>query len=220
MASITDVLKSTFSPVVSLLTGTTWKKLKEKITGRRYYNLTNEDLEHLRKALAEDYYIICTRRGYALTSYLINFATLVKTGKYGHYHHVFMNMEDGSPETFEGFELIEADSNKGVHYSTFMEAFDCDSVALIRPKNLLKDDWEAIVKECRQMVGTPYDNAFDIDEREKMSCVEQVRNSLKALPDYNERFANFEKAITKAGNLTPQMFYDCPDFEVVWEVRR
>jgi hypothetical protein len=41
-----------------------------------------------------------------------------------------------------------------------------------------------------------------------------------AEPDYQENFANFEKMIKERKNLTPQMFYDCPDFEVVYEVRK
>lgn len=220
MLSLKNAAISIISPITAAIAGVTWKSLKEKITRKRYYNVTDEDLDFLRKALAEDYYIICTKRGYTLSSYLINFANLIKTGKFGHYHHVFMNLEDGSPEVDEEFEIVEADAEDGIHYSKFMEAFDCDSIALIRPKNLSRDDWGRVVKECKAMIGTPYDNVFDITESEKMSCVEQVRNSLKALPDYNERFANFEKSISKVGNLTPQMFYDCPDFEVVWEVRR
>ena len=39
-------------------------------------------------------------------------------------------------------------------------------------------------------------------------------------PDYYTNFANFEKLIAERKNLTPQMFYECPDFEVVFEIRR
>jgi hypothetical protein len=39
------------------------------------------------------------------------------------------------------------------------------------------------------------------------------------LPDYEVRFRRFEDLIQKRKNLTPQMFYECDDFEVVFEVR-
>jgi len=43
---------------------------------------------------------------------------------------------------------------------------------------------------------------------------------MRAMPNYATNFANFERMVQRKENITPQSFYDCPDFEVVWEVRR
>lgn len=38
-------------------------------------------------------------------------------------------------------------------------------------------------------------------------------------PNYSVNHANFAALSEKYGELTPQMLYTCPDFEVVFEVR-
>jgi hypothetical protein len=40
------------------------------------------------------------------------------------------------------------------------------------------------------------------------------------IPNYNTRFAEFEKMVAKKKRLTPDMFVDCSDFEVVYKIRR
>jgi hypothetical protein len=36
-------------------------------------------------------------------------------------------------------------------------------------------------------------------------------------PAYEDAFGNFEDMISREGNLLPQMFRECQDFEVVYE---
>jgi hypothetical protein len=69
-------------------------------------------------------------------------------------------------------------------------------------------------------IGKPYDSLFDLKNDNALSCVELGRTALMAEPNYYTNFANFEEMIRKRKNLTPQMFYECPDFEVVYEIRK
>lgn len=196
-----------------------WNWLKEKITGRRYYDLTDADLEDIRTALARNYFIIGTRRKTVFSTYLIGFATWVKTGKFGHYDHILLNFEENDPATDYDFQLYEATS-AGAHISTFMEVFDCDSVVLLRPKNMTIEEWTYCVDRAKLDLGKPYDDMFNLYDDTHISCVEMVRNALRAVPDYEKKFPNFEAEVGKIKNLTPQMYYDCTDFEIVYEVRR
>ena len=68
--------------------------------------------------------------------------------------------------------------------------------------------------------GLPYDDLFCLVDRSEVSCVEMCRIALQAEPNYAENFAELEKAIAKYKNLTPQMYRDCSDFEVVYEAKR
>jgi hypothetical protein len=101
-----------------------------------------------------------------------------------------------------------------------MEVFNCDSVAILKPRNMLQEDWDKVVSEASTEIGVPYDDIFDLNDASHMSCAELVREGLRAIPDYAEKFPNLEAGIKDIGNLTPQMFYDCADFELVWEKRR
>lgn len=208
-----------YSTVLYHIGAINWNWLKTKVTGKRYYNLTDADLQDIRQALSKNYFIINTRRNTAFSTYLIAFANFVKTGSFGHYDHVLLNLEDDNPNDDVNFQLYESTA-KGSHISTFMEVFDCDSVALLRPKNVSIDEWHYVLDQAKLELGKPYDDIFQLNDDTHLSCVELVRNALKKIPDYEKKFPNLEKAIAKAGNLTPQMYYECEDFEVVYEVRR
>jgi hypothetical protein len=48
-----------------------------------------------------------------------------------------------------------------------------------------------------------------------------IYQGLKKLPNWSTDFAELIKLIESSGNeLTPQMFYECGDLELVFEVRR
>lgn len=180
--------------------------------------LTGKELDEIEKRLIPDYYIILTRRKNHLSTYFIMLSYILLKGKFGYYSHALMNLEDEVTEE-KDFRLIEA-TGKGVHYSTFAEVFDCHSVALLKPKNMSLEEWTEVMDKARTELGKPYDTLFDLKTDKELSCVELVRVALQALPDYETRFANFEKMIKTKNNLHPQMFYDCDDFEVVFEVRK
>lgn len=183
--------------------------------------LTKEEKETIYKMLEKDYYIILTRHNGNFSSYAISAAHLwlTKFKKMGYYAHTLMNLED-SVESSDDFRLIEA-VGVGVKYSTFDEVFDsqCSSIALLKPKSLLIQDWTAIMDKARTYLGRPYDTLYDLAHDNKLSCVELVRDALRAETDYEKEFAHFEAMIKNATNLDPQMFYECPDFEIVYEVR-
>lgn len=190
-----------------------------KVNWRSRRVLTADDKLKIAALLKDNYYIILTRHNGHLTSWAIAFAHWALTGKKGHYGHALLNVED-EVATNDDYSFIESVIT-GVRYSTFDEVFDgqCSSVALIKPRSTTIEEWTAIVDKARKELGKPYDLALDITTDDKVNCVEMVRNSLKGEPDYATDYANFEATIAKYKTLDPQMIYECPDFEVVYEVR-
>jgi hypothetical protein len=184
------------------------------------YSVTPSEIEQIKKMLAANYYIILTRHNHHLSTFFIDLAHfgLTKGKKWGFYAHALMNLEGDDPQTGDDFRLMEA-TGVGVHYSTLDAVFCCDSVALLKPKSMTIDKWTEVLDRLKQQEGKAYDTLFDLKDNSKESCVELVRTALMAEPNYAVDFANFERMISVAGNLDPQMLYECPDFEVVYEVR-
>jgi hypothetical protein len=130
-----------------------------------------------------------------------------------------MNLED-TVKTDDDFRFIEA-TGHGTHYSGFTEVFgSVDAVALIKPRNMTVDEWTAALDTAKIHLGTPYDNLFNLRNTLEINCVELIRVALSGIPGYAEKFAAFERLVAETKKLTPQMFLECPDFEVVLELRR
>lgn len=183
------------------------------------HQLTTSDLEDLRTKLTKNYYIVVSRNRSHLSAYLVGLGNFFLTGKFSYWSHVFMNLEN-TVNTDADFRFVEADQF-GVKYSTFADITKVNAIALIKPKCMTLDNWTKVLDQAAaQYIGRPYDNLFDLSNDTRLSCVELVRNVLRALPDYDTNFANFEAMIASRKNLTPTMYYDCPDFTVVYEVRR
>ena len=130
-----------------------------------------------------------------------------------------MNLED-EVKTDDDYRFIEA-TRAGVHYSGFSEVFNdqTSSVALLKPRHFSLEHWTAIMDKAKSLLGRPYDTLYDLANDNNISCVELVRDALRAEADYDLYFANFEKLISSSKNLDPHMYYECDDFEVVWESR-
>jgi hypothetical protein len=128
-----------------------------------------------------------------------------------------MNIEN-QVTTDADFRIVEA-IGTGIAITPFAHAFDVSGVAMLKPKNMTVDKWTAVLDKAMTEVGKPYDNLFDLKNDQALSCVELIRTALMAEPDYYENFAHFEARIAKEKNLTPEMFYECEDFEVVLEIR-
>jgi hypothetical protein len=181
--------------------------------------LTDEDRAFLRQVLKPHYYILVSQSKNHLSTWLVSLGNFFLAGKFSFWSHVFMNLED-EVKTDEDFRFAEAVA-EGVKYSSFDEVFACNAVALLKPKCLRLEEFTDLLDAgAAKYVGRKYDNLFDLASAERLSCVEFVRDVLKELPNYAEDFKNLEAMIADRKNLTPQMFYDCPDFEVVWEKRR
>lgn len=190
-----------------------------KINWKQTHPITELDKSTIMALLARNYYIIATRHSNHLSTYAISLAGFCATGKFSTYGHVCMNLEGDNPGV-EDFRLVEA-IGTGSKYSTFDEVFgDCDGVALLKPVAMSAEEWTAVLDKAKTEVGKPYDTLFDLADDTKVSCVELVRDALEGEPNYHQDFTNFEQMISKINNLTPQMFRDCPDFEVVYEVKR
>lgn len=179
--------------------------------------LTESELQKVREYLTPHYYVILTHRKNHLSTFFVGLASWLVSGKWSYWAHALMNLENdvGSDDDFR---LVEA-TGAGVHYSPFDLVFMVHGVVLLKPKNMSADRWTAVMDKARTEIGKPYDSLFDLTSDKALSCVELVRTALMAEPDYETNFANFERMIKENKNLTPQMFYDCPDFEIVYEVR-
>lgn len=186
----------------------------------RYFKITDVEQQEIRTRLAKDYYIILTRRDTRLSTHAINFShwVLTRFKRWGYYSHAVMNLED-VVHSDQDFRLIEATHKTGVAFVPFNRVFDCDSVALLKPKTMSIDEWTTVLDNLKTHEGKRYDTIFQLADASKMSCVELVRTALMATPNYHTNFANFEATIAKANNLEPHMFYTCGDFDVVYEVR-
>ena len=194
-------------------------KLIGKIHWKQTHAITDDDRAEIRKQLTSHYYLIVTRRSNHLSTFAICFMNWWLTGKWGFYSHILMNTENDVVDDSD-FRLVEA-IGTGVTYSSFWKVFGkVDAVGLIKPKNLSIDEWTNVLDKARTEIGKPYDTLFDLTNDKSLSCVELVRVALSNEPNYKTDFANFEKMIRHNGNLTPQMFVDCEDFEVIWHVKR
>lgn len=179
--------------------------------------LTPEEKQKIINLLASGYYIILTGNNYHLSSLFVKFMTLIKLKKKTRYSHVLMNCDFmEKPEDVGRFKFMEA-TVAGVHYSTFDEVFDCDTVCLLSPTHMKNERWTEVIDALLRYNGRPYDDLFQLADQNYISCVELVRIALMANNEYNENFAKFEEMIIQEGNLLPQMFRDCEDFKVVYE---
>jgi hypothetical protein len=187
--------------------------------GGVYYRLTEGDHDSIRQLLRDSYFIILTRRKSHLTTYLIALVSLFVDRKFAHYTHALMNVE-GDLDGHLGYKLIEA-TGEGVHYSTFMQVFDCDSVVMLTPKGMTPAEWTIVMDTVKSDLGKEYDDFFDITSNKSVSCVELVYWGLMSVPDSENRFPNLLTLIRERGNdLTPQMLLDCGDLDVTLEIRR
>jgi hypothetical protein len=194
-------------------------ELLAKVHWKHKRKLTEDDDIFLKQKFINDYYIIATRRSNYLTTFCIAFGNFFLTGHWGFYSHVLMNLED-EVKTSDDFRFIEA-TGHGTHYSNFTDVFGpVDAVALIKPKNMTLTEWTEALDKAKTYLGRPYDNLFNLKNDLEINCVELIRLALEGIPDYETKFAEFEKMIAKKKKLTPDMFANCPDFEVVYTIKR
>lgn len=195
-------------------------KLISPIRWKQRNNLTSADKNSLRALLTHDYFVICIRRSNYLTAFFISLGHFFLTGRWGYYTHTMMNLED-EVKSDDDFRIIEATTVGGTQYSTFDAAFDeVNAVALIKPHSMTLEEWTACLDRASTFIGVPYDNLFDLKSTNEINCVELIRLALQALPDYETRFANFEKLVSKKKYLTPHMFAECKDFHIYHVVKR
>lgn len=190
-----------------------------KVEWKTKHVVTKPEVDIIRARLVDDYYIILTRHSGYLSTFFISLAHFFLTGRWGYYSHVLMNLEDEVKDDSD-FRLIEA-TGKGVHYSIFERVFDpqCSAIVLLKPKHMSIEHWTKVMDKSKVYLGNPYDTLFDLADENALSCVELIRNALKAEPDYDKNFKHFEQMITEKKNLTPQMFVECEDFEISLEFR-
>lgn len=188
-------------------------KLPSKISWSNKPAITEENKQELAAILASGYYVILTGNKNHLSSVIVSFLSWVKTGVWGRYSHALINCDNiTDPQDRASFKFVEATS-VGVHYSTFDEIFDCDTVCLLTPASVSNAEWTSVIDALITQVGTPYDDLFDLSDSTHISCVESVLRALKSA-NYKNEFLVLDTMISKTGNLVPQMYRDCSDFTV------
>lgn len=188
--------------------------LPGKISWSNKKAITEQDKAELARLLSSGYYIILTGDKSHLSSIVVSLLSWIKTGTWAKYSHALMNCDNITDATdTKSFKFMEATS-VGVHYSTFDEIFHCDTVCLLTPKNISNEDWTKIIDALLKQKGRPYDDLFDLADSTHVSCVELVLNALEAA-DYE--FVNLKDLIKQEGNLVPQMYRTCSDFEMAYE---
>lgn len=203
-----------------------WKQIAEAVVSAidriRWSNsgkIKEEELSRIVELMTPDYFIILTRHKSHLSTYAISIANWFLTRRWGYWSHVLMNTED-TVVNDESFRLIEATGRTGVAYARVNDVFNCTSCALLKPKSMSLTEWTNVIDALKLAIGKPYDSLYDIADDSGLSCVELVRWALMRETNYAVDFANFERMVQEAKNITPQMFYDCGDFEPVFEIRR
>lgn len=215
---------------LKLISPCSWTRIKFLLTGREY-DLTSRDREMLRDYCHLGVYIWVTRRETHLTTYLITISDYLlelmayyrngrvgRKPRLGYYSHAFLNADKNT--------FVEAIA-KGVIQSLFDDVFNVDAVAALAPSGLSVIEWgmysKKFVEVAKGKIGSRYDTVFNLKDETELSCIELIRMSLRHCmtdADYKLRFKRFEDLITERKNLTPDMIRNCPDFEVVLEMRR
>lgn len=193
-------------------------KVASRIRWKLKNGLTADDHQKLKELLRNDYYVILTHRRNHLTTYLTSIGHFFVTGKLGFWSHSLMNLED-EVRTDDDFRLIES-ITQGVTYTPYEQVFNVDAVCVLKPRGIKLEQWTTAMDDARTYLGRKYDTLFDLAWQNKLSCVEVIHSAIKHIPGYKVIFADFMAMVEKERNLTPQMFRDSKDFEVVWEVKR
>ena len=189
----------------------------EWIFGKTRYQLTDAELDDVRRVLIDEHCIILIRRRAHLTTWLLSLSELILRKRTAYWSHCALNL-DNEVNKDSDFRIAEAIAG-GVIVSPFMQVFNCDSVVLLRPRAFTSEDWEAALWAVAQDVGKPYDSLFDFCDDTEMSCSELIRDALRATPGYYGRFPVLEHMLWYYGKLTPQMIYESGEFDVVLEFR-
>lgn len=201
--------------ILDILAWVNWKWLRKLITGKSNA-LNRMDQLKVRNKLYDGYYIILTVDRNHLSSWSVRIANLFLTGKWSDYSHALVNVE---PDDSREFRFVEA-INKGVVVSDFDEVLACDAICILKPKYYTLEEFNEAVGSIYVEIGKKYDKRFKHNDPNERSCVEVARARLQALPEYETRMRVFEHMIKTEKTLTPQMIRDCPDFEVVLEIKR
>jgi hypothetical protein len=193
--------------------------------------MAEKELETIKFHLALNHYIILTWRSNHLTSYTISFAHYMlglwakirmpgtmPWPKFARYSHSCINIErTDDPRVSEDYEILESLA-AGVKVSPFDEVFNCKRVVLLEP-NIPAELWQNLVERGLDKLGTMYDLDLDLNQTDRLSCIELVVYILKGYEFYNERFADILNDIYLYKNLDPQMLRDSPSFRVVYETK-
>lgn len=192
-----------------------WTGLKYFFTGREY-DLRDEDITEIVRAMKSQRLIGLSYRETHFTSYCINTIYFFLSGRLREFSHAWLG-----PRPFEDsldLRIIESVA-EGVRSAPFWKVLLVDAVALLKPKYFHPDKWAELDIEAEKDVGhiiyDIYGRYMDPSER---NCIEQV--VFRMLHSDPDCLPGTTALMKKYKQLTPQMIYDSGDFEVILEIRR
>lgn len=200
---------------LNIISPINWNFFKKLFNKGKYYELTDIELDEIRRKTRLDYFFIMTRRKTHLTTWLISIGSWIKTGKLGYWSHSLMNIEYEWPNSGTEYRFIEA-TREGVHFSDFMKVFDCDSVCLRRPKNFTYVEWLDCFDAAIEDLGKKYDSMCDLRDEGKLNCGELLLHIVKK---HSDKFPHLFAIVEKMNIIIPDMWYDSDDLITCYEVR-
>lgn len=175
--------------------------------------LTEEDKIEISDILQREPCVILTSTKSHLSSRMVKWMSKILTGKSAEYTHAVMSYYDYEDDTFM---LIES-TNSGVHLSSFEEVFsNLDKVCVMEIKHKDEKELDKINRKLKDQLGKKYDNLFDYQDKERVSCVEVVYHSIRDR-QFAQKYPILDKLIKTEKNIVPQMFKDCGDFKILFE---
>lgn len=197
-----------------------WDWAYYKIKGRRW-GLTTDDWLNIANKLSEGHYVILTHRKTHLTTYLINAGDWIKRPRwgFGYWSHGLINETTNFGAAWAHYKLIEAIS-KGVVRSDFKDCFNCEGVVILKIPGYTKPEMVEVKDVAVGNLGRDYDFLASLREEIRINCVENLLDGLNDNEGYPVDLPNLDRLIRKHKVLTPQMIYECGDFEIVLEIRR
>ena len=196
--------------VLKVLGRIMWPGFRYLLQGKEY-DLSHEQTKTIVSMMNERRYIGLNYRKTHLTSYFIGLSHFLLTGRWGKWAHAFVNVE-ASTERDCDLKIIEA-VGSGVRIARFWDVLNCDKVVLL-DANLDDSEWNKVSDLIRGVVGRKYDTRFKINDSMEFSCVELPYWAIKSVKP--EAVKNLTKMIEKSGNLTPDMYLESEDFEVIY----
>lgn len=201
--------------IIKIIGRIEFTSIKYLFTGRAV-DMTAPDVKQVAMKLLMDRYVGLSYRKTHLTSFFISLVHFVLTGVWRKWSHAWINVDDeiSDPLGMQIFESVGA----GAIVSPFWDVIVVDAVVLLKPKFVKEQDWDKIHKVLLSQQGTAYDTRGRCKDISELNCVERVVVAILTVD--STALPNLKKMMDKKKQLTPQMLYDCGDFEICLEIRR
>jgi hypothetical protein len=187
------------------------------IFGKRYA-IQSIDIHRVEDTVKSGPRIILTRKKTHLSAFFVALGHFFLTGEWGYWSHLSLCIPD-SGQTKWTMKVIESTSD-GVRLSFLVDVMKADAVCVMRPRLVDGEMWGEMLAEAMAKLGVAYDDDFNLESDDEVSCVELLMAAAKQSFDFDRYFPGLSAMVAKEKNLTPDMIYTCGDFQIYYEARR